>query len=450
MKKIILSIFLLSQLLIHCPKVMGSELNLAFWQKFNDEILINNLSKSFENNLDLKIANSKIKESEKIVKLSLSNELPAISFDGLMGRTFSSSDLKRGDNNFMINSYHQTRFLLPLNVSYEIDIWGKNRLKTKSRKQALKIIKQDEKTTSILLETSVGINYFNLIKVDKLLELNNELLNLTSNLLAITQKKKLSGLATDDDVLAIKQTLNEIKQSTYELELKKEVLENQLAYLLGDKTLSKIDRKKFDNVNIIANTPNFLNSSIILNRPDIVSAKENILKADYDSRIAKKEILPSFNIIGTFGFNGYTNLSKIFSNGTGLAELFIAPTFDIIDGGRKYNLLKLRQIEFERVKTEYEKAVLASIQEVNDSLALLKKEDKNYNLSYDILNIQKEKTHLKLANKNFGLASEIDYILYQTSYVLAQQKYVSDKIDYVISSINLYKSVGGVDYSENL
>lgn len=112
--------------------------------------------------------------------------------------------------------------------------------------------------------------------------------------------------------------------------------------------------------------------------------------------------------------------------------------------------MKLRQIELDRIKVEYEKAVLASIQEVNDALALLKKEDKNYKLALETLNIQKEKEKLKLANKNFGLASEIDYILYQTASILAQEKYVSDKIDCVISSINLYKAVGGVDYSENL
>lgn len=450
MKKIILTVFLLSQFLFHCSNALGGEINLAFWQKFNDEILINNLSKSFENNLDLKIANSKIKESEKIVKLSLADELPAVSFDGLMGRTFSSSDLRRGNNNFMINSYHQTRFLLPINVSYEIDIWGKNRLKTKSTKQALKIIEQDKRTTSILLETSLAADYFNLIKVDKLLELNLELYKLTNNLLTLTINKKNAGLSTNDDVLAIKDTLINIEKTKHELELKKEVLENQISYLLGDKTFSKVQRKSFDELNISNSVPNYLDSSVILNRPDVISATENILKADYDARIAKKEILPSFNIVGTFGFNGYTNLAKIFSSGTGLAELFIAPSLDILDGGRKYNLLKLRQIELDRIKVEYEKAVLASIQEVNDALALLKKEDKNYKLALETLNIQKEKEKLKLANKNFGLASEIDYILYQTASILAQEKYVSDKIDCVISSINLYKAVGGVDYSENL
>ena len=105
--------------------------NLSFFEHFSDEILINYLKKGLDENQDLKIANLKLQESEKIVKLSLSQELPQIDFTPVLGRTFASSDLLRGDNNFQIHSYSQNRFILPLSASWEIDIWRKNRLKTK-------------------------------------------------------------------------------------------------------------------------------------------------------------------------------------------------------------------------------------------------------------------------------------------------------------------------------
>ncbi len=445
MKKIFFTILL--QLFL---SAIAQELDLGFWKKFDDEILISNIVQSYNNNLDLKIANSKIKESEKIVKLSLSQELPTLSFDGLMGRTFASSNLERGKNNFAINNYKLTRFLLPLSVSWEVDIWGKNRLKTKSTKQSLKMIEQDKKATLVLLETSIAANYYNLIKIDKLIELEQDLYNLNSSLLTLVEKKEKTGLASPLDVLSVKEVLIESRQKIDNLEAKREVLENQTGYLLGDKLLSKIERKDFSKVKLIENFPFELNSNIIFNRPDVISAKENILRADYNAKAAKREFLPAFTVSGTLGFNGYNTLSKLFASNTGLAELWVIPQFDIIDGNRKYNFLKLKKLELDRSYLEYDRAVLASIEEVNDSLVLLKNENKNYELSKDNLDIANKKAKLNLSNKQYGLASEIDYILYQTKQIIAQQKYVSDKINYIISMVSLYKTVGGINFIDSL
>ncbi len=445
MKKIFFTILL--QLFL---SAIAQELDLGFWEKFDDEILISNIVQSYNNNLDLKIANSKIKESEKIVKLSLSQELPTLSFDGLMGRTFASSNLERGKNNFAINNYKLTRFLLPLSVSWEVDIWGKNRLKTKSTKQSLKMIEQDKKATLVLLETSIAANYYNLIKIDKLIELEQDLYNLNSSLLTLVEKKEKTGLASPLDVLSVKEVLIESRQKIDNLEAKREVLENQTGYLLGDKLLSKIERKDFSKVKLIENFPFELNSNIIFNRPDVISAKENILRADYNAKAAKREFLPAFTVSGTLGFNGYNTLSKLFASNTGLAELWVIPQFDIIDGNRKYNFLKLKKLELDRSYLEYDRAVLASIEEVNDSLVLLKNENKNYELSKNNLDIANKKAKLNLSNKQYGLASEIDYILYQTKQIIAQQKYVSDKINYIISMVSLYKTVGGINFIDSL
>ncbi len=427
-------------------------LNLPFWEKFNDEILINNIIKAYENNPDLKIADTKIKESEKIVKLSLAEELPHINFEGMLGRTFASSDMLRGKNNFMIYNYSQTRFLLPLTASYEIDIWGKNRLKTKSFKESEKMLKEDERAVYIALTSAIAADYFNLIKTDKTLELQKELLELNKKLLNITKTKEKNGLATIDNILEIENKTAQNELIINNLEAKKEIFENQLDYLLGDKLFSKIERNTYDNVTILNEVPDEINSSIIINRPDVKSSAYNILRANYEAKSAKRDILPSFTIMGTLGFNGYSHGTHLFSPNSGLADLWIIPNFDIFDGGKKYHLMKLKKLEYKRAQEEYEKAVLSSIQEVNDALAITKKEKNNLKISSKILEIQSQKLRLKEINKIYGLADELDYILYQQAQILSQQKLIDDKINYVISTINLYKSVGGVDFTnkENL
>ena len=431
--------------------VQKEEFNFDFFKNFNDEILIENIARAIGNNLDLKIALSKVKESERIVKMSLANELPTIDFEPLISKTFSSGELRRGANNYMIKSYNQSRFLMPVYVNYEVDIFAKNRLKTKSKQESLKMVEQDKKMTYILLASSLGVEYFNLIRTDELLKYENELLALNKELENLAVNKEKHGLLSEYDVLNAKERTINNQNRINELNNRKEILVNQIGYLMGDKLFSDVKRAKYNTLTYNLKTPDSFNSNIILNRPDVISATENVKRAQYDARVAKRELLPSFNVYGTFGFNGYANFKGITKNHTGIAEIGVNPTFNVFDGGKKWQMIKLKKQELERANYEYEKAVIAALQEINDTLAVLKTSDKNYSLSKDILAIQNTKLKLKENNKNDGLASNVDYIFYKQNEIIALINALNNDIDRIIASINLYRALGGYDYAkENL
>lgn len=132
-------------------------LNLPFWQNFNDDVLIKNLTTVYQNNNDLKASSLKVKEAQRLVKISLANQLPYVGFDGYIGRIFHSSDEVFGK--LTIPDYTETRFLLPLSYSYEIDIYGKNFLRTKAQKKRYEMIKQEEKSAYIYLTSAFATDY---------------------------------------------------------------------------------------------------------------------------------------------------------------------------------------------------------------------------------------------------------------------------------------------------
>ena len=111
-------------------QLQQESMNMAFWQKFNDDILVDNLIKVYENNNDLKAAVLKVNEGNRIVKMSFANELPHVGFEGYVGRIFKSSDELFGE--VKIPNYAETHYLLPITMNHEIDIWGENHLITKS------------------------------------------------------------------------------------------------------------------------------------------------------------------------------------------------------------------------------------------------------------------------------------------------------------------------------
>ena len=165
--------------------------NIPFWQNFNDYNLLANLNTVYKNNNDLKATSLKVSEAQKLVKISLADELPHIGFNGNIKQTFRSSDEVFGD--ITIPDFTETQFLLPLTLSYEIDIWGKNHLKTKAYKKKFEAMQQDEKTVYISITSAFASDYYNLIKVDKLIELQKELITTNSDISTLEAQPVLDG-----------------------------------------------------------------------------------------------------------------------------------------------------------------------------------------------------------------------------------------------------------------
>ena len=417
-------------------------INIKYWEKFNDNILVNHINNLYYNNPDIKIAGYKVEEGERAVKLALSNELPRLDFDGYLGRTLTSSDEKFG--NLIIPDYSQYRYLLPLTLSYEADIWGKRRLHTKSSKKQLDMIKEDEKLLYIYLTSNFTINYFNLIKTDKLLELQNKLISVQKQICEYTQKQFNQGIATQNDIISEEKKLTLLEENKNNLEEKRDTLLNQISVYLGDRSFSEIERSSYDSINVQINIPSEIPFEIIEKRPDVRKAIYGIEKTGLDIKAARRDFLPSFTITGNLGYNAYS-MQNLFGTHTGLADIGINPYINIFDGGAKYNRLKLLRSKYNKMFIEYQKTLLTCAQEVNDALFLLKTSENNYIITNNRANLQKKDYNLIQKKEKFGIAHKIDVLNAEQINYLIEQMLVSAKINEIISSVNLYKSLGGYD-----
>lgn len=421
-------------------------LNLSWWEKYHDPILIDNIKKLYEVNYDLKNAELKLKENEKLVKIQFANELPTLTFDGSLGRQFRSSNQQFGD--MLIPSYAQYNYQLPLTMTYEIDIWGKNRLKTKSIQQQLAIIKQAERATYIALTSDFTADYFNLIKTDRFLEIQNELITLQEDIVNKTISKYDTGLCTINEVLAEQKLLTQLKEEKNNLEEKQDVLVNGLRVYLSMKE-GEPSRAKYEDLSLLTGIPLEYDTTVIENRPDYLQEEANIKRLGFDVRVARKELLPKFVIFGQIGLNAY-HLNTLFNSYSQLFNAGILPSFDLFAGGRKMALLKLRKFQYEEALNSYQKTILEAIKEINLGLAAYKTAMKNYDQSLERLKIQNRIYQLMEDKRQIGAASDVDVLYSKEADLLIEKEEISNKINYLISTISLYKSVGGIDlYSIN-
>ncbi len=416
-------------------------MNLEWWNNFNDDILNSHLVTLYEKNYDLKNAALKIKENEQMVKMQFANELPAVNLSGQLARDFQAPLQKFG--NMEIPKYSQNNYNIPITAGYEIDIWGKNRLYTKSKKEQLEIVKQAERATYISLSSDFASDYFNLIKADKLIQIQDELIKLEEEILQKTGEKYKAGLCSVDELLNEEKNLAMLKEERNIHLQTRDVLINGLKVYLSDLN-SEVSRNSYENVVLINDIPSKYEALIIENRPDYLQEEANLKRIGFNVRAAKREFLPSFTIFGQIGLNAY-QLSSLFKSPSQFFSAGILPNFDLFAGGAKKALLKMRKYEYEQAMNDYQKAYLTGIMEINSGLVEYKTSLKNYDETQNRLNTEAKLYSLIKDKEQIGAASNLETLFAKQKYLMAQKEEVSNKISSIMAAIGLYKATGGVN-----
>lgn len=416
-------------------------MNLAWWEKYNDEYLSNNLLKLYENNYDLKNAALKVKENEQAVKMQFSNELPQLGLSGQLYRDLRSSMQQFGD--MQIPSFAQYNYYLPITASYEVDIWGTNRLRTKSMKQQLEIVKQAERATYIALTSDFAVDYFNLIKADEFLKIQNELIKNQEAIVSKIKDKYDIGLCSINELLAEQRILTTLREERNRHIKTRDILIDTLRVYLSDST-DKVVRNNYDNITVLEDIPHEFSTEIITNRPDFKQEEANIKRIGFDVRIARREFLPKFTIFGQIGLNAY-HLDTLFNSASQMFSAGILPSLDLFSGGRKIALLKLKKFEYEEALNNYQKTILTGIKDVNSGIVEYKEALANHKESSERLKMQNKTYCLAEDKALIGSASDLDVLYAKELYLMVKKDDVSNKINSIISTIGLYKAVGGID-----
>ena len=443
MKKIFIILFLIFFNIFNFAfcKEENQYTNMDLWNSFNDKYLSENLEKLYKNNYDLKNAALKIKENEQMVKMQFAQELPFLSLTGELSRDFQAPRQQFGS--MMIPKYSQYNYNIPLSAGYEIDIWGKNRLKTKSKKQQLEIIKQMERATYISLSGNFAADYFNLIKADKLIKLQKELIDTQEEILSKTRQKYNSGLCSINEVLEAQKLLTILKEE-YNTHIKtRDVLIESLKVYLADEN-DKIKRNSFENTKLMDDLPLKYSSDIVSKRPDYIEQEANLKRLGFDIRVARKEFLPSFVIFGQIGLNAY-HLSSLFNSPSQFFNAGILPSWDLFSGGRKIAFLKMKKMQYEQALNDYQKTYITGVTDINSNLIEYKTALENYKEVSNRIKTDEKIYNLIKDKRKIGSANDLDVLYAKEIYLSTKKQETSNKINSIICSIGLYKALGGIN-----
>jgi len=410
--------------------------NMNWWGNFNDDLLNGYIEKAVLNNYDLKMATINVEEYYQNVRLQFANELPS-AVGGFGPGVFKAPG--------MTNT--SSAFGLPIIVQYEADIFLKNHNKTKAVKKLYEGSKLDERAAYISVASAVGSTYFNIINLDKMISLQEQIVNIRQEIYNLMLIRNKEGLTSTADTVKANKALVAGQTDLIELKKNREKMLNQMCVLIGEspENANSIKRNSLDSINYQLAIPSEIPSEIITQRPDYMKAELMVEKAGIDVKVAKKEFLPSINILGGALFNAgdigslFTTKNMLLGVGGGL----MTPLFQ---GGSLIANLKLKKATYERILQDYYKTNLTAIQEVNDALVASRLDKdkmiqttKQYNL---------EKSDYKYNEKKFnqGTISKLDLIQYQENLLTIEKLVAQQKVECMTDAISLYKATGSKPY----
>lgn len=406
-------------------------INLAWWGQFNDEYLNDYIIRAVENNKDLKMATLTIEEYYQNVKMQRAAEMPNISAGFLPAYGKDPMTMKEHGS-----------FGIPIIASYEVDLFGKNHNKTTGVRKLYEASILDEQAAYISIASAVGSVYVSIVKLDALIDMQEEIVALRKEIFEIMDIANKEGIVSTSDL--VKANKSYVLGTSDLVELKKErtKLLNQLAVLVGDSpnNIEEYKRADYKTLAFSGNIPEEVSSEIIMNRPDYKKAEKMLEKAGIDVRVARKEMLPRINLGGMMFFNSkyienlFTTRNMLWGVGGGLIQ-------PIFQGFSLTANLKAKKIAYERSLRNYEKVNLTSMQEVNDSLVSVNMDREKLAKQKEIQTLEQEDFLLTQEKYKEGVIAKLDLAQQQENLLNVQRMVYNTEFDCMVDYINFYKAI---------
>lgn len=415
------------------------------WKEiFTDTRLTALIDSGIKNNYDLLLAVNRLDVSRRRMKQSKLLQLPEINFQvtGQYSRP-SDNSLNGISIKSFLNESHVENYQALATLSWEADIWGKIRSRKEAALAEYMQSYEAVKAVQTQIVADIARGYFNLVMLDRQLEISKNNLLLSDSFLVATQKMKNAGMV---NLLAVQQAESQ-KQSTSllipQLQENIAIQENALQILIG-RVPDAVERE--GTLNEMMNTGNISSgapASLLSRRPDVRSAELAIVAANARMGVAKASMYPALNITAGGGLESFksSNWFNIPGSLFGLAAgTIVQPVFRRNELKTNYEIAKL---EREQSVLEFRQLVLQAVGEVADALVainMLQQQEEIAKAQVDTL-----KLSVVNARRLFSsdLANYLEVITAQGNALQAELDLASIQKRQLDELIELYRALGG-------
>jgi multidrug efflux system outer membrane protein len=341
----------------------------SWWTMYNDPMLDKLIAEALVHNQDLALAVARVDEARALARVSESQMWPAV--DAAFQRDRSRSSARSATPLPPSVPLERNDYVAQLNVSYEVDLWGRLRSATAAARSDLLATEAARDTVRIALATEVVRAYFGLVALDAQLAATRRSLELRSEGLKLQNVRHQAGLIND---LALRQLEAEVAAARAQLptlESTRTAQELALSVLLGRSPRSimegSVARRAEEGSPQAPVVPEGLPSDLLLRRPDVAQAEQTLIGANARISQARAALFPRIGLSGYYGSES-ASLGDLFSAPARIWDLAFGLAQPIFQGGRLFAEVDAVKARERQAVAQYQKTLQEAFREVRQAL----------------------------------------------------------------------------------
>ena len=416
------------------PKqTLGDEKWSAVYQEPELQDLIR---KAFANNYDVRIAAQHILEQQAQVKITRSQEFPAITVGGTgIGATLPSSLGTQIGSPLVDGSFN-------LSATWTPDFWGYYRKQTEAARAQLLAQTWAQRAIQLTLVQQVATAYLQVRALDRQLEITKQTIKARQDSVDLTKTLENGGSVPLSDVRQAEQLLYTATSEIPQLEQQIQQQENAISLLLGENPGPVAHTDPNALTPPPQDLPTGLPSQLLERRPDIQQAEATLIAANAQIGVARAQFFPSLSISASGGVGG-DSISSIFDPAGktiyGLGTL-AQPLFE---GGKLRGQLQLSEQTKQEMVLNYQKTIAGAFRDVSNALIALKKQRAYREEQEKLVAAAQDAVRLARMRYQAGSTGYLEVLTTDSNLYAAQLTLVNAQQGEALTIVQLYSALGG-------
>ena len=407
--------------------------DLAWLDVLRDTQLVALVDSAVANNRDLQVAQARVREYRA---------LNGVARSGLFPQVTASAAASRNKVAFGPNVLKYDAVRLTGDLSWELDFWGRLRRQAEAGHYDYLASRADERATVLTLVSDVATAYLQLRELDADLAISEQTLESRKTTLELARRRYAQGLISELDVRQFEAQLADPAARVADFARMRVEQENALAVLLGREPGPIARGGTLERAVEAVDVPDSIPGSLIARRPDVIASQRRLQSATARIGVAIGNRLPSIMLGGSYGAQK-PDFSGLFDRSGELYTAQVGISIPLFTGGRLANQEKAARAAADEARGQYEQTVLNALREASDALAGVR-------LNRDQLVAQATQAQAlqrayALAQERYrsGIANYLEVLDAQRSFFAAQLALVQGQRQYLVSTVDLYRALGG-------
>ena len=335
-----------------------------WWELFDDPQLNSLEAQVNVSNQSLKAAQQQFLQARSLIKFNRADYFPTVSVNPSATRTRESAHRP-----LLITTDGQTfnDFILPVDVSYEPDLWGRVRRTVEESRENAQASFGDVENVSLSLHAELAMDYLQLRGLDAEEQLLTSTVDAFKEALQLTLNRFHGGVASEVDVAQAETQLKTTQAQAIDVAVARAQFEHAIAVLIG-KPPATFALAPNPLTTPPPTIPPGLPSQLLERRPDIAASERRMAAANAQIGVAKTAYYPLVSLAASGGFETAA-LGTLLNGPSGLWSIGGAAAQTIFEGGRRRAVSDQAREAYDQNVANYRQTVLTAFQEVEDNLA---------------------------------------------------------------------------------